>query len=53
VIAAYAEGGVRTGLAAEALASELKTMAAWLGLESVAVERRGPLARALAGAVRG
>jgi hypothetical protein len=53
VIAAYAEGGVRTGLVAEALASELKTMAAWLGLESVAVERRGPLARALAGAVRG
>lgn len=53
VLAAYAEAGVRPGLVAEALATELKTMASWLGLESVAMERRGSLARPLAAALRG
>jgi uncharacterized protein len=38
---------------AEALAGELRAMASWLGLDDVAVARRGDLARALAGAVRG
>ncbi len=33
------------------LADELRRMAAWLGLESVRVERRGDLAEALAGAM--
>ncbi len=35
----------------ERLAEELKLMAAWLGLETVKVQRRGDLAEALAGAV--
>jgi uncharacterized protein len=53
VLAAYAEAGVRPGPVAEALARELKTMASWLRLESVAMERRGSLARPLAAALRG
>jgi uncharacterized protein YcaQ len=53
VLAAYAEAGVRPGPVAEALARELRTMASWLGLESVAMERRGSLARPLAAALRG
>jgi len=53
VLAAYVEAGVRPAPVAEALATELKTMAAWLALESVAMERRGSLARALAAALRG
>jgi len=50
--AAYAEPGARPDTVAEALAVELKTMASWLGLEAVGVERRGNLARPLAAAVR-
>ncbi|HEY2944513.1 MAG TPA: crosslink repair DNA glycosylase YcaQ family protein, partial [Vicinamibacteria bacterium] len=40
VLAAYAEPGVRPGPVAGALATELKTMASWLKLDSVAVGRR-------------
>ncbi len=52
VLAAYAEPGADTLAVAVALAAELGTLAAWLGLDSVAVARRGNLARALAKAVR-
>jgi len=52
VLAAYLEPGARPATVAEALAVELKTMASWLGLEVVGVERRGNLARPLAAAVR-
>ena len=37
---------------AEALAFELRTLAGWLGLERVAVERRGDFAGPLAAALR-
>jgi uncharacterized protein YcaQ len=53
VMAAHIEAHARTGRIAESLAGELATMAEWLGLESVQVERRGDLARALSAAVRG
>jgi len=52
VMAAHIEPDVETGPTAEALAAELGTMARWLGLESVAVERRGEFARPLSAAVR-
>jgi len=52
VLAAYAEPRVRPGPVAEALAVELKTMASWLKLDSIAVGRRGGLARSLAAALR-
>lgn len=51
VRSAHAEPGIETGAVAEALAMELARMAAWLGLERVAVEAAGDLAPALAGAV--
>jgi uncharacterized protein YcaQ len=51
-LAAYIEAGADPGTVADALATELWTMAAWLGLESVSVERRGGFARMLAAAVR-
>jgi uncharacterized protein YcaQ len=37
----------------ERLAGELRTMAAWLGLERVRVEPKGDLAKRLAGALSG
>jgi uncharacterized protein len=52
VMAAHVEPDALSGPTAEALAAELKTMAAWLGLESVAVERRGDFAKPLATAIR-
>jgi uncharacterized protein len=52
VAAAYLESHAKPGPVAEALAAELKTMAGWLELESVAVERRGDFAGPLAAAVR-
>jgi uncharacterized protein YcaQ len=52
VLGAFVEPETRPGTVAEALAGELRTMASWLGLESVAVERRGGFARALAAALR-
>lgn len=51
VRSAHLEPGVEAGPAAEAAATELAAMASWLGLERVAVGRRGALARPLAGAV--
>jgi uncharacterized protein len=41
---AFAEPGVDIGAVAEALVSELETMAEWLGLERVTVGRKGDLA---------
>jgi len=52
VLAAHIEPHGQPGPVAEALAAELRTMAGWLGLESVVVERRGDLACPLAAAVR-
>jgi uncharacterized protein len=52
VLAAHLEPGQPAGAVAEALARELRGLAAWLGLESVAVLRRGDLARALAAQVK-
>jgi len=52
VRAAGTEAGVEQGPAAEAMAGELQRMAAWLGLERVAVGRRGNLARVLSATVR-
>lgn len=51
VPAAYLEPDAEPGVVADALAAELRTMAAWLGLDSVAVGRRGGFARAVAAAV--
>jgi uncharacterized protein len=53
VQAAFAEPGADAGAVASALAQELGEMATWLGLDRVAVGRRGDLARRLAGEVRG
>jgi hypothetical protein len=50
-LAAYVEAGTNPGEVADALAAELWTMAAWLGLDSVFVERRKGFARTLAAAV--
>jgi hypothetical protein len=52
VLAAYHEADVDRGAVAEALAAELRTMATWLELDSVAATARGNLARPLAAAVR-
>jgi uncharacterized protein YcaQ len=52
VVASYIEKGGEPEAVCEALGSELRTLAAWLGLESVVVERRGNLARALAAAYK-
>jgi uncharacterized protein len=51
VLAAYIEPKAKPTVVSDALARELKTMASWLDLETVAVERRGDLARQLAGAI--
>jgi uncharacterized protein YcaQ len=52
VLAAYHEPGVDVGAAAEALAQELRSMAAWLGLAAVRVVRRDGFNRMLAAALR-
>jgi uncharacterized protein len=52
VLGAYIEQHARADNVAPALARELRTMARWLELNDVSVERRGTLARALAAAVR-
>ena len=51
-MAAYIEPHGTPGDVAPALAAELKTMARWLGLESVTVSRQGELDRPLGAAVR-
>ncbi len=48
---AHAEPGAAAGKTIEPLAAELRLMADWLGLERIRVERRGDLAKPLAGAV--
>lgn len=53
VLAAFLEAGASAEAVAPALAAELRTLAAWLGLESAVMERRGNLARALGAALRG
>ncbi len=53
VLAAHREPSVAESKVTEPLAEELLTLARWLDLERVAVERRGDLARALVSAVRG
>jgi uncharacterized protein YcaQ len=52
VLASHLEPHADTSAVASALAAELRTMAAWLGLDGVSVARRGNFARALARAVR-
>jgi uncharacterized protein len=47
VLAAHAEPAVRISDVAEALTSELRALASWLGLERVTVRRRGNLASKL------
>jgi uncharacterized protein YcaQ len=51
VPAAYREPGTDAAAVAAALAAELRTLAGWLGLDSVSVGSRGDFARALAAAV--
>jgi uncharacterized protein YcaQ len=52
VVAAYLEEHAEAAVVAGPLAAELQTLAAWLGLDAVAVGRRGNLARPLAAALR-
>ncbi len=52
VLAAYIESAAEPARVAETLAAELRTLAGWLDLDSVSVERRGGFARKLAAAVR-
>jgi uncharacterized protein len=52
VLAAYLEPENEAEGVTMALAAELRTLAGWLGLDGVTVERRGDLARALGTAVR-
>jgi uncharacterized protein YcaQ len=47
VAAAHLEPGNKAPRVAEALAAELRSMADWLGLERIAVDRRGDLAEPL------
>ena len=47
VVAASGERGVNPGAVAEALVRELRSLAGWLELDSIGVERRGDLARHL------
>lgn len=53
VQAAHAETGVSKAAIVEPLATELRLMATWLGLERIKVERAGDLARVLAGMLKG
>lgn len=48
----FAEPGVDTGRVASEMAAELRTMATWLGLDSVAVGSRGELAKPVRAALR-
>jgi uncharacterized protein len=52
VLGSYVEGHADPDTVAGPLASELRTMAGWLGLDDVSIARRGSLARALVAAVR-
>ncbi|MGD9736390.1 MAG: winged helix-turn-helix domain-containing protein [Solirubrobacterales bacterium] len=50
---AFSESGAEPAVVARELAAELRSMAAWLGLERVEVARKGDLARPLADELRG
>jgi uncharacterized protein YcaQ len=50
---AYLEDGRDQSRVARELAAELRTMASWLGLEKVALERRGDLAALLGKIIAG
>ncbi len=50
VLSAHLEERAKSGPVARALAEELRTLANWISLEGVAVERKGSLAKALAAA---
>jgi uncharacterized protein YcaQ len=52
VLAAYREPHADSVPTANALAAELRSLASWLGLDSIAIARRGDFARPLAAAVR-
>jgi uncharacterized protein YcaQ len=52
VLAAYLESGAGAGAVAEALTAELRTLGAWLSLDSVMVSNRTGFARLLAATVR-
>jgi uncharacterized protein len=52
VLGAWLEHGADGARVAPALAAELRDWARWLGLEAVAVGRRGDFARTLSAAVR-
>src|SRR4029077_13333998 len=52
VLAAHLEPHTNPGQVADRLAGELRTMANWLGLDSVAVQARDRFARQLAASVR-
>src|SRR5207249_3028245 len=51
VLAAFLETGANAGRVAEALAAELRSMARWLDLDGVEVERRSGFARTLSAAL--
>jgi uncharacterized protein YcaQ len=53
VLGAFLEPHAKSDDVAAPLASELRAMARWLGLDEVVAARRGNLARALVGACRG
>ena len=53
VLASWKEEGIDAPAAAEALAAELRTLAAWLELDKITVARKGDFARPLAAAIRG
>jgi uncharacterized protein YcaQ len=52
VLATIGELHADADYVSRALAAELRTLTAWLGLDSIAVKRRGNLARGLAAALR-
>jgi uncharacterized protein YcaQ len=52
VAAAYRERHAKSAEVAQLLARELRAVASWLGLDEIAVEHRGDLARALGSAAR-
>ena len=52
VHAAHVEAGRKAGEVAEALASELRTLASWLALDSFRLAAKGNLARELRRAMR-
>jgi hypothetical protein len=53
VLGSYLEPTAKARAVAPPLAKEPRTMAAWLGLDSVRIERKGDFADALASVLRG